>query len=511
MSYDLILLYSGLIFLMISLITHYSNKENHTIALLLLSAFCLFLFSATLYPFLNVWDERFHALVAKNLMNHPLMPTLYDKRIVNIEYDRWDRYHIWLHKQPLFLWQIALSFKVFGVNEISLRIPSVIVSVLMVYASYRSGSIVGNKNIGYYTAVLVITSSYLLKLISGRIELDQNDVSFISYISLSIWAFLEYLHSNNRFWLLFIGIFSGFAILCKWLVGLLVYLIWGIYSIMNNRWKIKKYWDITFCFCITIVTFLPWQLLTLKWYPSEANYSLTLNSKHLTEAVDGHSGPIYYHFIQMPAIFGWLAPLLIIPSLFIFFKKCRYDKIALAMILTILFVYAFFSFVVTKMPSFTAVLIIPVYLSMAFFIDFVFSKLQHALNIKLIKLLVIVLYIVVVFSRMNIINVLRNQSFISSEDEKGYRKALTHNKKIFNNLNLPSNAILFNVKGRHYVEAMFYSGLPAYNIIPTSQDYKELHSKGNLIVVFKNEDFVIPEYFNKENTIILPDTIFQCE
>ena len=70
----------------------------------------MFLFSSLLDPFLNLWDERFHALVAKNLMNHPLMPTLYDDPVVSMAYDRWDRATIWLHKQPLFLMADCVEF-----------------------------------------------------------------------------------------------------------------------------------------------------------------------------------------------------------------------------------------------------------------------------------------------------------------------------------------------------------------------------------------------------------------
>src|ERR1041385_4766087 len=95
----------GFTFLFSSIIFHVFKKEKISIALLLCSAIFLFIVACLLDPFLNPWDERFHALVAKNLMNHPLMPTLYDDTILNMDYyDNWAHYHIWLHKPPLFLW-----------------------------------------------------------------------------------------------------------------------------------------------------------------------------------------------------------------------------------------------------------------------------------------------------------------------------------------------------------------------------------------------------------------------
>jgi len=97
-------------FFLASLFFQTSKRYKLSFVFLGLTAFSLFSFAALLDPFLNIWDERFHALVAKNLIDHPLMPTLYDDPVVDMLYDRWDRWHIWLHKQPLFLWQIALSF-----------------------------------------------------------------------------------------------------------------------------------------------------------------------------------------------------------------------------------------------------------------------------------------------------------------------------------------------------------------------------------------------------------------
>ncbi len=43
------------------------NQYRTAVILLILGAVGIYLFSALLDPFLNLWDERFHALVAKNL------------------------------------------------------------------------------------------------------------------------------------------------------------------------------------------------------------------------------------------------------------------------------------------------------------------------------------------------------------------------------------------------------------------------------------------------------------
>src|ERR1051325_961737 len=191
----------GLVLIAGSIILHVIKKEKLSVILLAAASFFLFLYATVLCPFLNLWDERFHALVAKNLMRHPLMPTLYDDPVVNMAYDRWDRFHIWVHKQPLFLWEIMISYKIFGVNEFALRLPSAISAALLVAAAYRSGKILRNHTAGYFTALLIATSFCIMELVDGRRGLDHNDLSFMCWISFSIWAWLEYRSSGKKWWI----------------------------------------------------------------------------------------------------------------------------------------------------------------------------------------------------------------------------------------------------------------------------------------------------------------------
>lgn len=78
-------------------------------------------------PFLYEWDEKYHALVAKNMLQHSLKPMLYVHQYFATDPYNWTYNNIWLHKQPLFLWQMALSMMFFGVSEQAMRLPSVLI------------------------------------------------------------------------------------------------------------------------------------------------------------------------------------------------------------------------------------------------------------------------------------------------------------------------------------------------------------------------------------------------
>src|SRR5208283_5882088 len=98
------------------------GKTKTAIIFLLFCGLILRFFVATDF-FLHDWDERYHALVAKHLILHPLIPTLYDNPILPFDYKNWLGNNVWLHKQPFPLWMMALSMWLFGTNEIALRLP----------------------------------------------------------------------------------------------------------------------------------------------------------------------------------------------------------------------------------------------------------------------------------------------------------------------------------------------------------------------------------------------------
>src|SRR5687767_15833441 len=104
-----------------------ARRGRPRMAALLLVALALLLRGyAAADPHLHEWDERYHAVVAKNLLRHPLRPTLYDDPVRPYDNRDWLASHLWLHKPPLALWTMAGSVGVFGANEAAVRLPSIV-------------------------------------------------------------------------------------------------------------------------------------------------------------------------------------------------------------------------------------------------------------------------------------------------------------------------------------------------------------------------------------------------
>src|SRR3989304_1111089 len=106
-----------------SIIFFLKNKIRTALFLLFSVSLLLRLMMTTIDPYIHLWDEQFHALVAKNMMQNPFTPMMYANPVLDYDYTQWWSNHVWLHKQPLFLWCIAISYKIFGLNEFALRLP----------------------------------------------------------------------------------------------------------------------------------------------------------------------------------------------------------------------------------------------------------------------------------------------------------------------------------------------------------------------------------------------------
>jgi 4-amino-4-deoxy-L-arabinose transferase len=354
----------------------FSRNSKYWLPALIGSAFCLASAFALFSPYFYTWDEQFHALVAKNCMSEPFHPKLFrmHPEAINIPHDQWVLSETWLHKQPLFTWLMALSMKLFGASVYAVRLPSVLLFTAMIPAIYRMGKLLFSRRTGLIAALLVLHSSYLLGLVSGRIGTDHNDAVFIALILFSFWAYVEWKKSEQNKWLYLIGIFVGLAVLTKWLVGLLVFFGWGIiaFRAVLKKKTLNPLKPIGRSFSIALLTFLPWQVYTFLRFPAEAEREMTYNSLHLWQSVEKHAGNFLYHFNQIPNLYfeqflfySFLA-MSIVALVFI----CRkYYEIAVISI-PIVVIYIFFAFAQTKMPSFTAVVIPLVLLLFAFGIDY---------------------------------------------------------------------------------------------------------------------------------------------
>ena len=443
-------------------------------------------------PALFEWDETFHALVAKNMIEHPFKPMLRVNPILPFDYTAWCCNHIWLHKQPLFLWQMALSMKVLGVSVWAMRLPSLIMGVIMIPLVYFIGiNWTKSKQVALLAAALSCFHVYQLGMISGRFMLDHNDLAFTFYMTCAIWGLSSYTKRQSLKKAVLIGLFIGCAILIKWLTALLVFGGWGLYLLLERKINRETLIQFAIAILISVAISLPWQLYIMHEFPKEASYTYQYNVMHMNESL-GHDGDNWFHIEKVFMLYGYVGIIFIIPGLIWLLKLSKNRSFTYAVFAMIGVIYFFFSiFVKAKMPAFT----MPVS-SLVFVI--IASGLLWLLN-RTPRLRSIIIPLVLVSFMQPWIFI--NKYLNPSEEEKNR----IYNTKVYQSLpdSLSSYAI-FNLKPYQEIDLMFHKDFNAFTWYPTEQVVKELLADGNKIAIFRSHtNQKVPAYMVRDDILMI--------
>lgn len=148
-----------------------------------------------------------------------------------------------INKPPLFYWTIVICYKIFGIHELSARLPSALAATGTVIITYVWGKRLGDRKDGFWAGI-VLMSSPLFFFISHFCITDML-LNFFICASLYLF-FIEYNEinkSNGRRLLLYC--FLAMVFLVKGPVGILLFIL------------------ITICFLIWIRDF---QYIKRLWY-----------------------------------------------------------------------------------------------------------------------------------------------------------------------------------------------------------------------------------------------------
>jgi 4-amino-4-deoxy-L-arabinose transferase-like glycosyltransferase len=145
----------------------------------------------------------------------------------------------YLDKPHLHFWLAALSYHIFGVNSFAYKFPSLLFSILGIYATYRLGKLLYSKETGRLAAFILATSfSFILANHDVRM-----DAILTSSVIFSIWqliAFTKTLRWKNLM-LASIGLACGFS--TKGMIGVVMPGIAVATHILYERnWTILYHW-----------------------------------------------------------------------------------------------------------------------------------------------------------------------------------------------------------------------------------------------------------------------------
>jgi len=442
--------------------------------------------------FLHAWDERYHALVAKNLINNPLRPTLYDNPVLPYDFKNWAGNHIWIHKQPFPLWTMALSMSVFGVNEIALRLPSILLTTLGIWITFSIARILFNDKVAIISAFLYSIHGLIIELTAGRVATDHIDVFFMFFVELSVLLAIKYFQQKKSVYNILCGISIGLAILSKWLPALIVLPIWLLLALDFKSLNIKGIIINFLILCLVIVAVaLPWQIYIFNNFPLEANWESSFNLKHITEALEGHDKPFYYHFDQARIIFG---ELIYLPLIWYFIKTIKkpvnYRRLILS--IWILIPFIFFSIARTKMQAYTIFTAPAIFMVTAIFWEYLNI---YRRKFRFRGLIVLILFLLIALPARYSLE--RIKPFMRLNRNPEWAREL---RELDNLLTYEDKTVIFNTE--YPVETMFYTDCTAYPGIPDSLTLARINELGYVILIRKEMDADISKANEGDNFLL---------
>lgn len=469
---------AGAVLLIAAVILFLRGKTLWSLGILTLAGFTLRMLMVSTDPFLYDWDEQYHALVAKNMIAHPGTPVLYDEPLLPFDMTNWSRNHIWLHKPPLFLWLIAISVKIFGATPFAVKLPSILLSSLMIPAVYFMMKRLFSEKAGWIAALLLAAHSYSIQLVSGFRNTDHNDVMFSAFLLFTFWAWVKYTDTRLKRHALLTGVLVGCAVLVKWLPGILVFLPWGLWLLGRSQRGERKLW-LHFMLAITaaMVMVLPWYTRIFLYFPAEAAYEMHYNALHFTIAIEGHEGPWYYHFDAIRELMGWTLAILSVFGLFLFATRGSRHR-GLYIVIAVLFFFTFYTLAKTKMPLF----MLPI---VPFLLGGIALLLERGLAFLGSRRMIagLVMSAISIFL-LDPVNLIINHSSMSElawyRDEM--RNTRTHAEEFIRAKDTAGDNsqrwVIFNYPDNSRAAFMFYTGDIAYNQSPGLDTVQTITSKG---------------------------------
>lgn len=463
----------------------WKGRTKTSVVLLTVAAFILRCFAATLDPFLNQWDECFHAQVAKRMLDDPFTPRLFAPGVLPAT-DAWTRSGLWLHKPPLFLWQMSASLAVFGLEPWAVRIPSMMWLTALVPVVHRMGCLLANSRVGWIAALWATCSYYLMELTAGAVTTDHNDAVFIATVTCSWWVLLELWNDGRLRWALLAGLFAGCAILTKVFVGLVVFLPWTLAILL---WRERNAWRALVSGAgVAIGICALWFGTLAVRFPEALAAQFAFDTGHLGAVVEGHTGGADFHFNAINTLMAPFTWWLVVPAYawLVYRTKRNVHRLFLAVLFVA--IHLVFAWADTKMTSFTMVLF-PLYLIA---LGSALVAVTETLIVEHYRkgLLFVLVVVLAVYSLK--LEVIQHRHTLASPPKPHQQwrqqqiEALPVLEKLAERIKGAPKAVVYHVPALHHIQFMFATGVEATDQLPQAADVARLRAQGYTVYALQD-------------------------
>jgi 4-amino-4-deoxy-L-arabinose transferase len=463
------------------------HRTRLALAALLFAALALRIHLAA-HWYLGKWDERYHAVVARHLMDHPLEPTLFEHPLYEVPPERWLESRVWLTHPTLALELMALSMSIFGVGEFAMRAPSIVFSTLAVLLTFLLGRRLLGVSGGLVAAGFHAWHESMVFWAGGLRSADHVDTLMAFLVELGVvaalWAADDRGPSPSLRWpkAIVVGVVTGLAFLTKEGGALVCPAVFFFALLARPRTpgtagNLRK-WVPVFalpalaCLVAALVV-LPWYVHLARAFPPEFAWLRGRSVHYFLEPVDKHAGSWTWHFANVTYDYGLLAPIPLVAFIVHAFQKRR-DW--LPVVGWFLLTYGVYSFAATKMRGYVLPAAPVVFLSYGFFIPRCLDLGPSAPRALRVAGAVLAAAILAVFIQGNTprpwATPVRDPLWTQELRDLGSQVAA-----------LPKGRwVVFNV--RRPVEAMFYASATFSPVVPDEAALEDALAKGFRVAVY---------------------------
>ncbi|GIW69598.1 MAG: hypothetical protein KatS3mg101_0345 [Patescibacteria group bacterium] len=279
----------------------------------------------------------------------------------------WKPMAVWFEKPPLYIWMMSLFMKSIGTTPLAARFPSAIMGLMTVMMVYFAGKKMFNKTAGFLSAFVLLTTTQFLYY--SRAAMTDVTTTFFVTASLLSYLFVRG-KRGNLIWLV-PGVFAGFAVMTKGVVGLLpfpIIFLCEIYLLVTrqSRFSPRFIGPLSFMLLGWAVVALPWHIYMYRLLGSE--FLRQYIGYHVWDravtAIEDKGRPFWWYLIVLKVSMRiWFVALLAALPVAVY-KATQRGGVYVFLLIWALFVFLFFSIAKSKLVWY----VMPLYPALAFLV-----------------------------------------------------------------------------------------------------------------------------------------------
>jgi 4-amino-4-deoxy-L-arabinose transferase-like glycosyltransferase len=446
-------------------------KVKTDLLILLLISGCVLLFNLGTGS-LTSWDEGVHAEVAREMLD--------SGNLIDLSWagERWS------DKPPLYMWMITFFYKIFGINEFSVRFFSALCGIGTVIVTYLFANKLYSRRVAISAALILLSTQHFI----WSAKVGMLDATLTFFIAFSLFLFR--LGEEKRIYFFFSLIAFTCAFLTKGGGALIIPIILAVYLISSSKMRMLKEPALILGILFSLVILGWWHYLAFSHYGEKfiSGYFIKHLFTRTTKAVEGHVGSVFTYFKVLPnkgrpwAAFAFLTLPFVIYRIFI--KKEKEHLLPAIWVFSVLLI---FSLVKTKLHWY----IVPIYPALSILLAWGINKIFKKFTVVMVGVLasISLLYLSLAKGIFNL-----DYSPETKRIALAVKKVLPVGESIFiYEVGDPGIRFYLGDVGKHI------SGLTGLQetlkeknryILLENERFADL-SKSNLLIIIQNSDFVV--------------------